>query len=65
MTIHTTYTQALDGLARLLDQVTSDREVVMIQRRDVFRGCPRSKPVARQLCAPSRPCNFSRETCRF
>jgi len=33
MTIHTTYTQARDGLAKLLDQVTNNREVVIIQRR--------------------------------
>ncbi len=33
MTIHTTYTQARDGLAKLLDQVTHNREVVLIQRR--------------------------------
>ncbi|OGN93498.1 MAG: prevent-host-death protein [Chloroflexi bacterium RBG_13_50_21] len=33
MTIHTTYTQARAGLAKLLDQVTHDREVVIIQRR--------------------------------
>ncbi|BCY17368.1 MAG: type II toxin-antitoxin system prevent-host-death family antitoxin [Chloroflexi bacterium] len=33
MTIQTTYTQARAGLAKLLDQVTHDREVVMIQRR--------------------------------
>lgn len=33
MTIHTTYTQARDGLARLLDEVTKNREVVVIQRR--------------------------------
>lgn len=33
MTIHTTYTQARSGLARLLDRVTHDREVVVIQRR--------------------------------
>ncbi len=33
MTIHTTYTQARDGLAKLLDQVTNNREVVVIQRR--------------------------------
>jgi len=33
MTIHTTYTQARDGLAKLLDQVTHNREVVIIQRR--------------------------------
>lgn len=33
MTIQTTYTQARAGLAKLLDQVTHNREVVMIQRR--------------------------------
>ena len=33
MTITTTYTQARDGLAKLLDQVTHNREVVVIQRR--------------------------------
>ena len=33
MTIHTTYTQARNGLANLLDRVTHDREVVVIQRR--------------------------------
>ncbi len=33
MTIHTTYTQAREGLAKLLDRVTHDREVVVIQRR--------------------------------
>ena len=33
MTIQTTYTQARDGLAKLLDQVTHDREVVVIRRR--------------------------------
>jgi len=33
MPIHTTYTQARDGLAKLLDQVTHNREVVVIQRR--------------------------------
>ena len=33
MTIQTTYTQARDGLAKLLDQVTHNREVVVIQRR--------------------------------
>jgi len=33
MTILTTYTQARDGLAKLLDQVTHDREIVVIQRR--------------------------------
>ena len=33
MTIQTTYTQARAGLAKLLNQVTHDREVVVIQRR--------------------------------
>ena len=33
MTIKTTYTQARAGLAKLLDQVTHHREVVIIQRR--------------------------------
>lgn len=33
MTIQTTYTQARAGLAKLMDQVTHDREVVIIQRR--------------------------------
>jgi antitoxin YefM len=33
LTIQTTYTQARDGLAKLLDQVTHNREVVIIQRR--------------------------------
>jgi antitoxin YefM len=33
MTIHTTYTQARDGLAKLMDQATQNREVVIIQRR--------------------------------
>jgi antitoxin YefM len=33
MTIQTTYTQARAGLAKLLDQVTQDREVVILQRR--------------------------------
>ncbi|GAP12771.1 antitoxin of toxin-antitoxin stability system [Longilinea arvoryzae] len=33
MTIHTTDTQARDGLAKLRDQVTHNREVVVIQRR--------------------------------
>ena len=33
MAIQTTYTQARDGLAKLLDQVTHNREVVIIQRR--------------------------------
>jgi antitoxin YefM len=33
MTIQTTYTQARDGLAELLNQVTHNREVVVIHRR--------------------------------
>jgi antitoxin YefM len=33
MTIQTTYTQARDGLAKLLDQVTHNREIIIIQRR--------------------------------
>lgn len=33
MTIFTTYTQARNRLAKLLDRVTQDREVVVIQRR--------------------------------
>ncbi len=33
MTIQTTYTNARAGLAKLLDRVTLDREVVVIQRR--------------------------------
>jgi len=33
MTIQTTYTQARAQLATLLDQVTNNREVVIIQRR--------------------------------
>ena len=33
MTTQTTYTQARDGLAKLLDKVTRDHEVVIIQRR--------------------------------
>lgn len=33
MAIHATYTQARDGMAKLLDQVTRDREVVVIHRR--------------------------------
>jgi antitoxin YefM len=33
MTIQTTYTQAREGLASLLDQVTHNREVVIIRRR--------------------------------
>jgi len=34
VTIHTNYTQARAGLAKLMDKVTGDREVVIIQRRD-------------------------------
>lgn len=33
MTIQTTYTQARAGLAKLMDRVTHNREVVIIQRR--------------------------------
>lgn len=33
MTIQTTYTQARASLAKLMDKVTRDREVVIIQRR--------------------------------
>jgi antitoxin YefM len=33
MTIQKTYTQARAGLAKLLDQVTHNREIVIIQRR--------------------------------
>ncbi|NJN95775.1 MAG: prevent-host-death protein [Anaerolineales bacterium] len=33
MTIQTTYSQARAGLAKLLDRVTADREVVIIERR--------------------------------
>jgi antitoxin YefM len=33
MTIQTTYTQARAGLAKLLDQVTHNHEIVVIQRR--------------------------------
>jgi len=33
MTIQTTYTQAREGFAKLLDKVTHNREVVIIQRR--------------------------------
>ena len=33
MAIHTTYTQARAKLASLLDEVTKNREVVIIQRR--------------------------------
>jgi antitoxin YefM len=34
MTIQTTYTQARSNLARLLDRVIADREIVIIERRD-------------------------------
>ncbi|MCK6629340.1 MAG: type II toxin-antitoxin system Phd/YefM family antitoxin [Anaerolineae bacterium] len=33
MTIQTTYSQARAGLAKLLDRVAADREVVIIERR--------------------------------
>jgi antitoxin YefM len=33
MAIETTYTNARQGLARLLDRVVNDREVVLIRRR--------------------------------
>jgi antitoxin YefM len=33
MTIQTTYTQAREGFAKLLDEVIHNREVVVIQRR--------------------------------
>ena len=33
MPVETTYTQARDALARLLDEVTQDREIVIIKRR--------------------------------
>ncbi len=33
MTIHTTYTQARASLAKLMNEVTHNREVVIIQRR--------------------------------
>ncbi len=33
MTIQTTYTQARDNLAKLMDQATFNREVIVIQRR--------------------------------
>ncbi len=33
MTIHTTYTQTRASLAKLLDKVVHDREIVIIQRR--------------------------------
>jgi antitoxin YefM len=34
MTIQTTYTQARASLARLMDAVTDDREIVIIRRRN-------------------------------
>lgn len=34
MTIQTTYTQARSNLAKLLDRVTADREIVIIERRN-------------------------------
>lgn len=34
MAIHTTYTHARANLAKLCDQVTADREVVIIERRN-------------------------------
>jgi antitoxin YefM len=34
MTIQTTYTQARNSLAHLLDEVSQNREVVVIQRRN-------------------------------
>jgi antitoxin YefM len=33
MTIQTTYTQAREGFEKLIDEVTHNREVVIIQRR--------------------------------
>lgn len=33
MTLHTTYTQARAGFAKILDKVVRDREIVVIQRR--------------------------------
>ena len=33
MPVEITYTQARDALARLLDEVTQDREIVIIKRR--------------------------------
>ncbi|MDI6769373.1 MAG: type II toxin-antitoxin system prevent-host-death family antitoxin [Anaerolineales bacterium] len=33
MSLHTNYTQARAGFAKLLDKVTRDREVVVIRRR--------------------------------
>ena len=33
MAVETTYTEARESLARLLDRVTNDREVVFIRRR--------------------------------
>ncbi len=34
MAIHTTYSQARANLAKLCEQVTADREVIIIQRRN-------------------------------
>jgi antitoxin YefM len=34
MTIETTYTQARANLARLLDRVIADREIIIIERSD-------------------------------
>ncbi|MBL7163351.1 MAG: type II toxin-antitoxin system prevent-host-death family antitoxin [Anaerolineales bacterium] len=34
MTLHTTYTNARNSLAKMLDKVTHDREIVIIQRRN-------------------------------
>jgi antitoxin YefM len=34
MTIQTTYSQARSNLAKLLDRVTADREVVIVHRRN-------------------------------
>ena len=34
MAVHTTYTQARANLAKLCDKVTTDREVVIIERRN-------------------------------
>ncbi|HPV06444.1 MAG TPA: type II toxin-antitoxin system prevent-host-death family antitoxin [Aggregatilineales bacterium] len=33
MTVYTSYTQARENLAALLDRVTKDREIVIIERR--------------------------------
>ncbi len=38
MTIHTTYSQARASLARLLDAVVDDREIVIIQRKSGKRA---------------------------